>query len=57
MEFAEGGTLSDQLDFESFTIREVEVIIYQALDALSHIHSFGIIHHDMKFPNILVSNS
>ena len=57
MELLGMGNLQQQQRIQSFTMREIKVLIYQLLDALSHIHSCDILHHDIKDVNILVSSS
>lgn len=57
MELVKGGELEEQHRKKQLTMRETQVLIYQVLDALSHIHSCGIIHHDINTYNILVSIS
>ena len=55
LEVVEGGNLEEQHSVRPFTYREVEVVVHEVLDALSYVHSHGVIHHDIKPENILVS--
>ena len=57
MESIKGGDLLEQREQKEFSMRETEILIYQVLDALSYIHEFGFIHHDIRPQNILVSTS
>ena len=57
MEFASLGTLVQQHHSVPFTPPETEVVVYQALHALNHIHGHEIVHYDIKPENILVSSS
>ena len=52
-EYIKGQTLFDRLDFQTtFSLKEVCEIMLQLLDAISYIHSFGVIHRDIKPQNI-----
>lgn len=55
VELVEGGNLEEQHTVKPFTNREVEIVVHDVLDALSYVHSHGVIHHDIKPENILVS--
>ena len=57
MELLDKGNLVEQKDKNPFSVRETEVTTYQVLDALSYVHSFDIVHHDVKSLNVLVRNS
>lgn len=38
---------------ETYTERDVAMIFRQLLQAIDHVHSFGIVHRDVKFDNLL----
>ncbi|HID93734.1 MAG TPA: PEGA domain-containing protein [bacterium (Candidatus Stahlbacteria)] len=54
MEFVEGETLRDILKRRKLSINESKYVITQLCDALSYVHSKGIIHRDIKPSNILI---
>ena len=55
LEWVEGGTLNEQNNLTAFTHREVETMVLDVLEALQYVHSHGVIHHDVKPANIMVS--
>ncbi len=55
VELIEGGKLEEPHSVRPFTYREVEIVVHDVLDALSYVHSHGVIHHDVKPEHILVS--
>lgn len=55
LELVKGGNLEEQHSVRPFTHREVEIVVRDVLDALSYVHSHGVIYHDIKPENILVS--
>ena len=61
MELVEAGTLVDFLQYRyqkqnPLTDSDCSCIIRQILSAISYIHNMGIIHHDLKPQNILISS-
>ena len=54
MEAMELGPLDQENQRKRFSLREVETILYDILDALVLIHSHRLIHSDIKTANILV---
>ena len=51
MEYVSGGTLTD---LRALTWPRVRGLLLQVLDALAHAHARGILHRDVKPPNILL---
>jgi serine/threonine protein kinase len=56
LEYASGGTLADQVKFHGGRIAEQDIRRYTRaiVEGLSHIHSNGFVHCDIKLQNILV---
>lgn len=55
MEYAPYGTLSDvRLGDESRALPYARHILSQIIPAVEHLHSYGIVHHDIKFNNVLI---
>jgi serine/threonine-protein kinase len=57
MEYAEGKTLADLLDFGALPPRRAVRIARQVLAGLSHAHERGILHRDLKPANIMVCDA
>lgn len=58
MEYCEGNSLKDAIDKKIITDEKTKWnIIIQILDALSYIHSKGLIHRDIKPPNIFLEKN
>lgn len=55
MEYVYGGTLESKLSKEKLTLEEIVSITVQILNALSYMHSNGIVHRDIKPSNIMFS--
>ena len=56
MEFAPGGSLMDRLCDGPLPTPEVVLIGQQVSEALSAAHALGIIHRDIKPPNLLIGS-
>ena len=55
MEFIKGRALKDYFDAnERFALKEIERIMGELLDGLSHAHANGVIHRDMKPANVIL---
>jgi serine/threonine protein kinase len=57
MEFAEGGELYKRmLELSHFSERSAANIIKQVLKAVHYMHSYGVVHRDLKLENILLTS-
>ncbi len=58
MEYCKGSDLFDYLQVRDFDIPEKRAaqLISQIILALNFLHSFGILHRDLKLENILMTN-
>eukprot|EP00915_Cephaloidophora_sp_WS-2016_P004107 GHVH01005515.1.p1 GENE.GHVH01005515.1~~GHVH01005515.1.p1 ORF type:complete len:786 (-),score=104.28 GHVH01005515.1:1920-4277(-) len=55
MELAEGGELFEKVSQEGTPNEDqLRYVVMQLVDALSHVHSKGIIHRDLKLENVLI---
>src|SRR5215207_1175478 len=57
MRYMSGGSLSEMIKKETFSLRDAALIIERLASALDHAHSKGIIHRDIKPDNVLFDAS
>ena len=59
LDYMEGKDLFDYLKKRSFKISEKRAwqLTYQIAKAIQYLHSFGIVHRDLKLENIMMSNT
>ncbi len=57
MEFVEGHQLTEDIRSTGMALEQVERYGIQLADALSHAHSRGIIHRDLKSANVMITPS
>lgn len=59
MEHMKGGDLFDYMSNQGFKIQEAHAqkIILQLIQGVRYLHSFGIVHRDLKLENIMMSDS
>ncbi|KAJ1973360.1 Protein kinase [Dimargaris xerosporica] len=55
MEYMEGGALTDVIDNNNISERQIATICFEVTKGLQHLHSQSIIHRDIKSDNILMS--
>ena len=55
MEFIQGISLRQFIQMRSFSLQKALQIILQVAYALCHLHSYGVIHRDVKPENILIT--
>ncbi|WP_369899807.1 serine/threonine protein kinase [Bacillus manliponensis] len=58
MEYMQGKTFEDLIFFEGkvYTERDVFEILHKILEVVSYFHKKGIVHRDLRIPNILMNN-
>ncbi|KAI8928301.1 kinase-like domain-containing protein [Entophlyctis helioformis] len=54
MEYMEGGSLTDSVTASFMTEEQIATVCREVLEGLSHLHSRGVIHRDIKSDNILM---
>lgn len=54
MEYMEGGALTDIIDNNTMSEREIAAVSNEACQGLAHLHSQNIIHRDIKSDNVLL---
>ena len=59
LEFMQGGDLFDYIQCRQFKIQEqrVKELAYQIGLAIKYLHSYGIVHRDLKLENVMMSDN
>ena len=59
LEYMKGKDLFDYIEYREFNIKEprVKQLAYQIVIALQFLHSYGIVHRDLKLENVMMSDN
>lgn len=58
MEYCAGGSLTDIINIgHTYTLDELQAIVYCMASGIAALHSLKIIHRDIKGANVLLSNN
>ena len=59
MEYMTGKDLFDFLQLRDFTLKEQQVkrIILEIMMGVKYLHSYGIVHRDLKLENVMMSDA
>ena len=59
LEYMAGSDLFDYLKERNFSLGEdrVRIIVWQLAQGIKYLHSYGIVHRDLKLENVMMSDT